>query len=186
MFSKPRRGDTTDNSMKVPRTLQAIENTLDQYELFLNGLTDAEFQESPAEGVWSYSEVYSHIIYTDIAGLIALERCLDTNKCSYGPISWQGWLILLTGKFPPRLKAPEKIAAKVQKISMEEAREGLKRLREKLREIAPMANNAPDAQKIKHIRLGLLNARQWLRFIEIHSSHHLRQLSRIESMLSTR
>jgi len=45
----------------------------------------------------------------------------------------------------------------------------------------PKVKNANPKIKTKHPVIGYLNAKQWLRFIEIHLNHHLKQLKRIEN-----
>jgi len=170
--------------MNINNTTESILKIVDKYYEFLNGMDEDQFQKCPAEGAWSYSEVYSHILYTDTGGLIAIERCMNDTKSSSGRLQWQTWLILFFGMFPPgKIKAPEKIAAKVQKITTEEARNGIIKLRERISEIAYLVKKSSPKQKIRHLRLGFLNAGQWLRFIEIHSLHHLKQLKRINLML---
>jgi len=49
--------------------------------------------------------------------------------------------------------------------------------------IKAQVSQASKSQKAKHPRLGLLHARQWLRFIEIHTKHHEKQLYRIQKQL---
>jgi len=170
--------------MSIDSTRDSILKALEKYREFLTGLDEEQFQKSPAEGVWSYSEVYSHILHANTGSLIAIERCMNEAKSSSGRMQLQAWLILFFGIFPPgKIKAPEKIAAMVQKISMEEACNGIIKLLGRIPEVVNLVRKSSAKQKIKHPRIGLLNARQWFRFIEIHSRHHLKQLRRINSML---
>jgi hypothetical protein len=71
----------------------------------------------------------------------------------------------------------------VKKISREEAKTLILKFKLRLQDISPLVNSADPHQKVKHPRLGLLNAKQWFRFIEIHSIHHTRQLNRIQKKL---
>jgi hypothetical protein len=170
--------------MSITRTAGSILKSLEKYLEFLSGLNEEHFQRCPAEGVWSLSEVYSHIISANKGSFIAIERCLHETKSLSGGSQWQARLILFFGIFPPgKIKAPEKVAAMVQKISTEEARNGIITLRERIPEIVDLVRKSSPDKKSKHPRLGLLNARQWLRFIEIHSIHHLKQLKRINTTL---
>ncbi len=170
--------------MSIGRRVAAVLEILGKYRDFLSGLSEEEFQRSPAEGIWSYSEVYSHVLYVNKSSLIAIERCAFGNKISSGRISWRAWLIFFLGKIPVQTKAPDKVAAMVQKISLEDARNDIIKLEEKLPEMISIVRDTPGKHKIRHPRLGMLNAKQWLRFIEIHSQHHLKQLKRIGSMLN--
>jgi hypothetical protein len=67
------------------------------------------------------------------------------------------------------------IQPKVSNMSMAE---------EELAKTLPLIAHANSKIKTKHPRLGYLNAKQWLRFIEIHLHHHLKQLNRIENSLA--
>lgn len=170
-------------------SLKKIKNRIDQinarYETFLTEISEKDFQKSPASGGWSYSEVYSHILEANLLSLLALEKCVkgkaeENTKKTHLAV----WLILFLGKFPPgKIKAPERIAALVQKINPAEAETLMLKFKTKLNELAPLVAGASATQKAKHPRLGFLNARQWLRFIQIHSRHHEKQLGRIQAAL---
>jgi hypothetical protein len=170
--------------MNIDNAGNSILRSLSRYLDFLRHIDEEQFQRSPSEGVWSYSEVYSHIISSDTGSLIAIERCMNDTKSSTGRMQWQAWLILFFGVFPPgKIKAPVQVAAMVKKIRVEEARDGIIKLKERIPEILDLVRKSLPGQKVRHPRLGLLNARQWLRFIDIHTLHHLKQLQRINAML---
>lgn len=171
--------------MSVSSTTKSILAAIEKYQDFLYEVDEDAFQTSPAEGVWSYSEVFSHIIQANLRSLLAIQKCLYAKSQSTGSVSLIARAILLFGKFPPiKLKAPENIAALVKKITREEARNDLIKLKTKVLELAPKVSKCPENSRIQHPRLGKLNAEQWLRFIEIHSYHHLKQLQRIRKMLA--
>jgi hypothetical protein len=118
--------------------------------------------------------------------LLAIEKCIagigSPNRKS---IHWLAWLILFFGRFPPvKFKAPAKIAAMTRKISREDALILINKFKNRLGEVKSNINNANPYQKTKHPRLGLLNANEWLRFIEVHTIHHTRQLKRIGRKLT--
>jgi len=163
----------------------SILKSVQEYEKLLNSLTDEEFNLTPAPGVWSYSEVYSHIFQANLASLTAIEKCIcGTGTNSAKPTHWAARLILFFGRFPPiKLKAPESVKALTAKISREEARNLIIKFKKRLDELTPKVNKVNAYQKVKHPRLGLLNAVQWFRFIEIHTLHHQKQLIRIKKQL---
>ena len=173
--------------MSITSQQRSLLKSIAEYEDLLNTLTEEEFMRSPAEGVWSYSEVYSHIFQANLGSLIAIEKCIaGTGIESHKRIHWMAWLILFFGRFPPgKIKAPERVAAMVSKISTEEAKNLIVKFKKRLSELAPRVNKASPAQTIKHPRLGLLNASYWFRFIEVHTLHHARQLQRIQKMLNS-
>ncbi|HEY0177827.1 MAG TPA: hypothetical protein VGC08_15700, partial [Pedobacter sp.] len=90
---------------------------------------------------------------------------------------------LCYGSFPPRAryKVPESLVSRVKKITKEEAAAFIEQFSERLEGDYQMIGNAGRDIRNKHPRLGYLNAAQWLRFIEIHLRHHLKQLKRIEN-----
>ena len=171
--------------MSINQTASRIVQATARYEAFLATLSDADFQRNPADGMWSYAEVYSHIFEANLISLLALEKCVkgtaEEDKSTLQPAVW---LILFLGKFPPgKIKAPARIAAMVKKINLVEAQQLMHNFSQRLQELVPQVSQASKSQKAKHPRLGLLHARQWLRFIEIHTKHHEKQLYRIQKQL---
>lgn len=171
--------------MNVKRTGESILSSLTIYQQFLDTIDDELFAQTPGTEVWSYAEVYSHIIRANLSSLLAIEKCIHSKNSAPGTISFTGRFILLLGKFPPvKIKIPESIAKQVVKISREEARNELVRLKQKVEAVLPKLRKFAGKEKVKHPRLGMLNAGQWLRFIEIHTEHHFKQLRRIGEMLT--
>lgn len=168
--------------MSIARTHARINALIAEYELFLANIPETNFQCNPPQGGWSYSEVYSHIFESNLLSLLALEKCVkglaeETKQRNH----WAVRLILFFGKFPPgKIKAPARIADLVKKISKEEALQLMAKLKQRLTALVPSIAQASATQKAKHPRLGPLNAKQWLRFVEIHTEHHWAQLQRIQ------
>src|ERR1700712_5213902 len=159
--------------MSIASDKKAIEIALAEYRRRLDTIPDDQFNATPPGGGWSYGEVYSHLLQSNLGSLIAIERCANgTGKIDNKRLGLLAQAVFLLGRFPIRLKAPEKIAALVNNIGKEEARNLLVKLKAKIEQMMPVINKASTFSKIKHPRLGLLNARQWLRFIDIHTRHH--------------
>ncbi len=169
--------------MNIAKERKAIDAALDEYRALLDTIPDAQFTETPPGGGWSYAEVYSHILQATLGSSINLERCTHGNcePTSKGP-TFLGRLVMLTGRFPPvRIKMPAAIAAKmvINKISKEDARNMLIKCRKRVDDTTVLIKNASISSRIKHPRLGMLNAAQWFKFIRVHAQHHLKQLTRI-------
>lgn len=163
---------------------ERILDAVKRYEDFLQDLTEEEFQRTPEEGVWSYAELYSHIFQANLGSLIAIERCLHGSKQVTGSPTFFGRLILFFGIFPPvKLKSPARMIG--TKITLEEAGNYIARFKSKLADVVPLVRKADLKRTAQHPRLGMLNAPQWLRFVYIHSRHHLKQLARIRKLLAT-
>lgn len=171
--------------MSIKSQYNSLSRAAEDYEKLLQGISEEVFTQSPLGGGWSYSETFSHIFQSNLASLIAIEKCfLGTGIINRNRTHWRVWAILFFGRFPPgKLKAPERIASMVKLISREEAANLIVKFRSRLADVQTKVLKADPHQKIKHPRLGLLNARQWLRFIEVHTVHHTHQLRRIKSGL---
>jgi len=150
------------------------------YSTRLTVIPDRDFKTGPAKGGWSYSEVYAHIFDASMLSLDTLEDCVSgKGKIRSTPLVTK--LILLFGALPPgRYKTPEILAGRVKVITKEEARKMISNFTEKLDLAYRYIDKSNPAIKTLHPRMGYLNARQWLRFIEIHLKHHLKQLKRVE------
>ena len=172
--------------MGLEQTVYAINKTVNFYENLLNSVSEEEFKKTPADGVWSYSEVFSHLFRSNMSCFTAIERCskgqgIEDSKAT--KLKYK--LVLFFRRFPPnmRFKVPEKLAHLVEKIDKTEAGKMISDFRNGLATITEQVRNASPTQKLKHPRMELLNARDWLIFIEVHTKHHARQLKRIMKML---
>ncbi|WP_026897717.1 DinB family protein [Daejeonella oryzae] len=172
--------------MSIGSQQRSILKSVDEYSKLLESISEEDFQRSPEEG-WSYSEVYSHIFQANLVSLVAAEKCINgTGEKTDKRIHWIPRAILFFGRFPPgKFKAPERIAAMVAKIDKEQARNLIVKFKTRLAEISPRIDKALANVKVVHPRLGLLNARQWFRFVEIHTRHHQKQLVRIQMMFNS-
>jgi hypothetical protein len=167
--------------MSIASDKRSLENVLAEFRRKLDQIPDDRFNATPPGGGWSYGEVYSHILQSNLGSFIAIERCANgTGKLDNKRMGWLGQFVFLIGGFPFKFKAPDKLAAMVNNIGKEEARNLLVKLKAKMDLMVPVVAKASSFSKIKHPRLGLLNAKQWLRFIDIHTRHHLKQLKRID------
>lgn len=171
--------------MSPERVNASLLKTITVYESLLAGVSEDAFNQTPSDGSWSYSETYSHIFQSGLLSIMAIENCIQkTGEFNRKPVQWIPRLILFFGRFPPiKIKAPQRISSMVKKISKAEAKVLILKFKMRVQEISNQVIMADPHQKVKHPRLGLLNAKQWFRFIEVHTIHHTRQLKRIERRL---
>ena len=172
--------------MGLKGTIHSINKSVSEYESLLDSISDEEFKKTPAEGVWSYSEVFSHIFRSNLLSFTAIERCsngqgVEDNKST----KWKYKLVIFFRRFPPnvKFKVPAKLAHLVEKINKEEAGKLIADFREGLKSAVEHVRKSSPTQKVKHPRMELLNAEQWLIFTEIHTRHHARQLKRIRKLM---
>jgi len=167
--------------MNTSKVKTSLHNIVDAYKAKLSSYSDDVFQTVPPINGWSFSEVYSHIFDSSLLSLIALENSAK-GKGENKPTHFAVKLILFFGSLPPakKYKVPKRLADRVKKISKTEAMDFILEFEKALEEAYQFSRDANKNSKTKHPRLGYLNAEQWLRFIEIHLKHHLKQLVRIE------
>ncbi|MET4081256.1 hypothetical protein ABIB40_001201 [Pedobacter sp. UYP30] len=173
--------------MQAKKTEQSILQTVAKYRTKFAQMSEADFVKQPPIGGWCYSEVYLHIFDASLLSFRSIAYCLS-GKAKEKPTHFSVKLMLWYGAFPPRkrYKVPKSLAERVKKISKVEAETLMNAMEKKLSLTAGKVQLADRNKKIKHPRLGYLNAQQWFRFIEIHLKHHLKQLTRIEKSFKQR
>lgn len=171
--------------MNTTKVYQSITKLVGAYKAKLVDRTEEDFTNTPPQGGWGYSEVYSHIFDASLLSLIALNNCIKENG-EVKPTHFAVKMILFFGSFPPnkKYKVPTRLLERVKKINLMAAHQFITDFELQLIKTLPNIDGANPKIKTKHPRLGYLNAKQWLRFIEIHLNHHLKQLNRIENSLS--
>jgi hypothetical protein len=171
--------------MNLKKERKAIDAALDIYREKLDAISEEMFTETPPGGGWSYAEVYCHILPATLASAIGLERCTQrTGDSSAKGLNLLGHMVFSFGRFPPlKIKVPEAVAAKmpVTKISKEEAKNLIIKCRARVDGMMPLIKDSSPHSRVRHPRLGMLNAAQWFKFIRIHLQHHLKQLKRIKN-----
>lgn len=170
--------------MSNSSVFSSIQTICSTYKDKLEHLPDAQFQTTPPIGGWSYSEVYDHIFDVSLLSLIPMEEAINGNG-EKKETAFIVKLILFFGMFPPakKFKVPKRFESRVKKINKTEARAWIDKFLQQLVIDYATIEKADPAIKTLHPRLGYLNANQWLRVIEIHLNHHLKQLKRIEKSL---
>ncbi|PRY49130.1 DinB family protein [Arcticibacter pallidicorallinus] len=167
--------------MSLQASASSIKDALASYLAWLKEIDEDEFVQSPPGGGWSYSEVFCHVIQVNVRSMLAAERCIYAKfgHRTSGP-NLIARLILYMGKFPPlKIKAHAKVVSIVKPVTKEEARNDMLVFCNKLQDLLPKLMKVPAHQRTRHARLGMLNCEEWLKFIDIHTRHHLKQLERI-------
>lgn len=165
---------------------RSILSKVDVYATKLADKSENEFQLTPPMGGWSHSEVFSHIFDSSLLSLRAIQKCA-AGEGEPQLTKFSTKLVLFLGMLPPgkRYKVPKRLADRVKKIDVITAKKLIDDFRLQLQSSIYLVENGDQSSKIEHPRLGYLNAKQWLRFIEIHLNHHLKQLSRIEKQFDS-
>jgi hypothetical protein len=157
--------------------------TLDALEGVLARIPEAGWTWRADEDSWCAAEIFDHVgrLATGY-GFPRLEACLEGRGERGGRRTFAGWLLLswpsLAGAFRLRQKFPPEL--RPQAASKAEAAAMLRELRRRAEATAPRLAAADPELRVKHVRLGWLNASQWFAFAEVHARHHLRgQLRRL-------
>ncbi len=166
--------------MSIQSDKANILSALKRCEEILHEVDEETYLLTPAEYVWSVSEIYAHILTATLMSIIAAEKCINgTGEHVTKRLHWLVWSILFFGRFPPgKFKVPSKLLSMVTKMSKEDAENLIIKLRKKTEEICPKISKANIYIKNKHPRIGMLNAEQWFRFTLVHLNHHLKQIDR--------
>lgn len=173
--------------MSLSGISKEISASVDKYQQLLNSVSETEFQRSPAPGVWSYAEVFSHIFRSNMLMRPVIEKCASGNAIeNAAPLKIPYKLVLYFRRYPPtmKFKVPPKLEYLVEKVSKAQAQDLIDQFRKDLPDLISMAEKASRTQKVKHPRMGLLNAEQWMMFTELHTKHHARQLRRVGKLLA--
>ena len=167
--------------MNAARLYKSINKIVAAYKAKLATMAEDEFTVTPPSGGWSFSEVYAHIFDASLLSLMALHNAAK-GEGEKRTTNFMVKLILLFGALPPgkRYEAPSQLMGRVKKINIMAANQFITDFELQLAKIFPHLKNADPNVKVKHPLMGYLNAKQWLRFIEIHLKHHLKQINRIE------
>jgi hypothetical protein len=170
--------------MSLAHTNKSILDTVASYEKLLSSVSEEVFAATPRDGGWSYAEVYAHIFSSNITCIQAIDKCIQGNAIqSSDGMSFPVKLVFFFGRFPPgKFKVPDRLKDQVRKINKAEAQQLIQRFKNELSQITPKVDSANPDQKLKHPRLGLLNAVKWYEFIDIHTRHHRKQLTRISKL----
>ena len=171
--------------MEIENSYKEILNAVAQYTAELLSISESQFQQTPVEESWSYSEVYQHIFDSSMLSVEAMEAILN-GKGKAGSPTLPGKAILFAGAFPPgmRFKVPEILEGRVKKISKTDAERLIQTFTQSLEKIYPAVAHADKNLTASHPRLGELNAGEWIRFTEIHIKHHLKQIRRIHKSMT--
>lgn len=134
-------------------------------------------QYKPDEESWSLGQVYHHLIDgTRIYQFVKIDRCLAREPDEQKTKTEAGEKVLQNGAFP---SAKIEVAVKdYEPECMADPafiKEELGKMVEEYNEYAGKVAAATSYGKARHGILGYLDADEWLRLVEMHFRHHIRQ-----------
>lgn len=165
--------------------LKSFETAVERYLAELNKLDMGSLLKKQSDEEWSIGQMYVHLIQSALfLHLHNIEKCLSSEDSTLNLEEEKtelGRQVFELGQFPP---VPVKVPASPQYTpqppeSMESLIDGLSMVVERMRSTASVLHQASVNNKIRHPRLGALNAQEWFLLIEMHYRHHFLQLDRL-------
>lgn len=128
-------------------------------------------RSAPSTSQWNVGEQIDHTVKVGLAVCGFLQRKQSTGGKGPSPVAR---LILFTGRIPRgRARAPERVLP--EKRTPDELAQSIASLRESLASVSSdAALLASNERYFKHPFLGDFTAKEALRFLEVHTSHHIR------------
>ncbi|GAB2985549.1 hypothetical protein GCM10027049_25460 [Mucilaginibacter puniceus] len=164
---------------------QEIEAALDAYRDTIELIPDEVYNETLMDGKWSPAEFYRSVLEDALGFITALEQCTqDTCNPTPKKTTVLSNLILLFNAFLPEKIKKQIIAGNglsAEKISKTEARNLIVKCNQRIKIVAPLTYGANKNCRIAHPHLGMLNAKQWFKFIKIYLQYNLIQLQRVKN-----
>lgn len=160
----------------VQREYRQIEAFYEEAERMLAWPDERLFGKAPGVSGWSAAQHLEHLAKVNGRTFKGL-RLLAEGKMPpvQGRVNLLGWLLLWMGRLPRgRAQAPA-FSHPSADLSREELARSLARNRQAMAALEPFLSLLPHLEgRMPHQIFGMLDARQWLRFVRVHSAHHLR------------
>ena len=147
------------------KSLQKLQSLLLEIESNIINKNIKDSNISKATVGWQLD--HSLKVFNVVCGVLA-----ESNPSDYSSkLNTKRWLIFTLGTFPRgRAKAPQKVVSKNINISEKELHQQLERAKTGLNIIKTLEPHA----FFKHHVFGNLSKKQTMRFLEIHTNHHLK------------
>ncbi|WP_142828623.1 DinB family protein [Planococcus soli] len=151
----------------------------------LSNYSPEQLRYIPKEGVWSIGQMYDHIILVAHEYLDSAESCASLNEEQPLGKTRTGEQLMKAGGFPPvKIRLPDEMNAPPNNSdSQEQLASRLDELIGRLENWEAKVDLINPNYKVEHGGFGWLNAEEWLKLVEMHSRHHLRQKEELESYL---
>lgn len=149
----------------------------------LDSLNDAgrHFRSSPQK--WNSLQIVLHLITAEKLSLIYMKRKVATEG-ELQKAGFKSWLRILTLRFafnlPFKYTAPKRTDVTGQNPEYKTLKSDWNKVRSELKIlIKKLDEKALKSEILKHPRVGMINMKQTLEFMEIHGAHHQKQIQGI-------
>ena len=140
---------------------------------------ESKVRRDPAR--WSVVEIVEHLTRSYSGTAKGFERCLEKDKPLSTPVSFkqrvQQFAYIGLGYFPEGRQAPKHIIP-TGELDLNAVIDAVRRDLARLDESAARAREKLGAGKmLDHPIIGALTVDQWMKFHEVHTRHHARQIA---------
>lgn len=163
----------------MAKTMNVIETYITKLQTYIY----KQFIFKPSSTEWSIGQVYDHCIVVALEYCDAAEDCLagkgelQTGKTKFGEELFE------RGGFPPiKITLPDEMnQAPDNSYTREELVIQLETLTQRIEALKGQIELAQPTLAVRHGGFGWLTAAEWLALVDMHFTHHLRQLNTLET-----
>jgi hypothetical protein len=165
-------------------SLNAFDNTIDEWIKALNHYTFTQLVSKPFSGSWSLGQLYNHLIDDCNFYIEQIKICVTNNDHASEEAAPDAKTMFQNNSFPDVvLEGSPNNAFIPQPVSKELLMQDLLNLKAAMTRAAELIAKSTFNGKTKHPGLNYFNAAEWLQFADMHFRHHLRQKQRLDSFL---
>jgi len=133
---------------------------------------------------WSLGQVFMHLIENTHYYIEQIRICLSSDEHENEEASPDGKKMFFNNEFPDEaIEGPVENSRTPQPVNKEELMYSFLKLKVEMKAIEGLVSQSTRRGKTKHPGLNYFNAKEWLRFADMHFRHHLRQKKRIDAFL---
>lgn len=156
-----------------------------QFQKDLCRYSDEQLKFIPSPGVWSVGQMYDHLIVVAHEYLDNLETCSRSVEDQPLGKTEYGERLFKKGGFPPvKIRLPDELNAPPDNSgSRKDLNERMEELIRRMARWETELDAINPHTKALHGGFGWLNAEEWLKLVEMHFRHHLRQKNELDSYI---
>lgn len=165
------------------KTFEKLEKQRLEIYASIDSLNDEQRHYSIAQEKWNSLQVMLHLVTAEKLSLIYMKRKVNSED-ELQNAGFKSWLRLLTLKLafnlPFKYTAPKRTDATGMDPDYEDLKSDWKKVRSQLKYlIENLDEKVLKSEILKHPRVGMINMKQALDFMEIHVAHHQKQIESI-------
>lgn len=173
----------TETKMQCLKIFAKLEKQRTEIFSVLDTLNDKQRHFSVAPEKWNPLQVVLHLIIAEKLSFIYMKRKVYSED-ELRKAGFKSWLRLLTLKIafslPFKYTAPKRTDATGKNPEYESLKSDWEKVRSQLKSLIENLDEATlKSEILKHPRVGMINMKQTLDFMETHIAHHQKQIKRI-------